>query len=264
MQFRVYLYGIVFHQLTSRFEIAFTLDALDFAQQLTEQATELFVIVHLDIGLSVFLDEFGYLFSSTLLESPLGDELTVTHVGFFYVVAQLDTYQLSHQAVHHIRIVFGLVSIVVWSQSQFTHLGIRQIVQTEQIGTGLFDGRTIRLQGIRVYTWKQLSGTMTETFVQVGMKVASQVTILFQIGLFHFAIYKLIRKSVSMSRLVVSIGKVSDSHRLGTMHATNPVGIRQIDTDSGSRIQIAGNDSSCNHLGRHALHFFFLETLVYR
>ena len=264
MQFRFYFHCVCFHHSAGCLEIALALDALDFVQQLSEEFTELFVVIHLHVSLSVLFHEFGHLVGSTLLECPFGYQLTVTHMGFFYIVTQLDTYQLSHQSVHHVRIIFSLISIVVRSQSQFTHLGIRQIIQAEEVGTGFFDGRAVCLQGIGVNSWKQLTRAMTQTFMQVGMEVAGQVAILFKVCLFHFAINELVRESVAMGSLVISISEVSDGYRLRAMYATNPVGVRKIDADGCSRIKVARNDGTCNHLGRHALHFFFLEALVHR
>ena len=46
--------------------------------------------------------------------------------------------------------------------------------------------------------------------------------------------------------------------------STNPVSIRQIDTDSCCRIKITCKDSSSNHFSRYPFHLFFLERFINR
>ena len=46
--------------------------------------------------------------------------------------------------------------------------------------------------------------------------------------------------------------------------ATNPVGIREINPNRRSRIQIPPQHSGCNHLGRHTFHFLFFKPMIYR
>ena len=48
---------------------------------------------------------------------------------------------------------------------------------------------------------------------------------------------------------------------LGTVGLTDPVSVRQVDTDRRSRITIAGEDSGRDDFGRNAFHFLFLEFL---
>ena len=55
-----------------------------------------------------------------------------------------DPDQLCHQAIHYIFIVFSLISLCIRHKSEFHQLGISEIVQTEKIGTRLFQSRTVR------------------------------------------------------------------------------------------------------------------------
>ena len=131
---------------------------------------------------------------------------------FLNLVARLDAYQLGHQAVHQVGIELGLVGIGIWQKSQLDQLGIGYIVEAEQVSTGLLDSRTISLQGIGVNAREQLARTVTEAFVQIGMKLVGQVGILVDIVQFGLAINKLFVEAIAVGGLVVSIGNVADSH----------------------------------------------------
>ena len=48
------------------------------------------------------------------------------------------------------------------------------------------------------------------------------------------------------------------------MIATDPVGIRQVDTDRGSRITVSTQHGYCNHLGTYTLYLGLLETVINR
>ena len=81
VELRVDVDGVVLHEGLAGFVVAFRLDALDFCEQVAEQAAEFLEVVDYEIGLAVadFLldDVFGLAF----LIAPVGDELAVLHVG---------------------------------------------------------------------------------------------------------------------------------------------------------------------------------------
>ena len=264
MQFGIDLHGIVLDQLACAFEVARRLDTLDFGQQFAEESTHLGIVVHHHVGLAVLLLQFDHLVGSSLLVHPAGDEGTVAHVGFLNLVTRLDAHQLGHQAVHQVGIELSLVGIGIRQKSQLNQFGVGYVIKAEQVSTGFLDGRAVSLQGIGVNTWKQLARTMAETFVQVGMKFVGQVGIFVDIIQFGLAINKLFVEAIAVGGLVVSIGNVADSHRLGAVLATYPVGVGQVDADGRSRIEVACQDGGGDNLGRHTFHFFFLELLVHR
>ena len=185
-------------------------------------------------------------------------------MSFLHIVSRFDTYQLSHQTIHQIRVILSFISFRRGKKFQFHQFRISHIVQSEQVGTGFLNRRAVSLQRIRIYSRKQLPGTMSQTLMQIRVKFVRQIGISVDQLSFRIAINEFLIKPVSMSRLIVSVRNVTDSHRFRTVMRTNPVSIRKIDTDSSWRIEITGKDSSGNHLSRHTLHFIFLERLVHR
>ena len=96
------------------------------------------------------------------------------------------------------------------------------------------------------------------------MEFACQIGIFIYQLQFGIAIYKLFIESVAMSRLIVGIRNITNRDGFGTMMATNPIGIGQVDADSSCRIQVTGQNSRRDYLGRHPFHFLLLELSVYR
>ena len=148
----------------------------------------------------------------------------------------LNADKLSHQSIHHICIILSLKCIFIRSQTKFYHLLIGQIIKAEQVGTRFFDGRTICFQSILIYAGQQLSRTMPQTFMQIGMKVARQIRVLVYPFFFFRTIYKLIHKTVTMSSLIISICQIANSYGFRSVNTTNPIRVRQIDADSCCRI----------------------------
>ena len=135
MQGRINPYGIGFHQLAGSLIIAFTLDVLYFGQQAAEQTPQLLIVVDADKCLAVADHKFHNFLFRSLFQCPPGNQLTVTHVSFLDIASRLDTHQLGHQSVHHVSIIFRLIRFRIRHQSQFHHTGIRNIIQSEQVGT---------------------------------------------------------------------------------------------------------------------------------
>ena len=96
------------------------------------------------------------------------------------------------------------------------------------------------------------------------MQFVCQVCIFIDIVQLCLAVNKFLIKAIAMSSLIIRISNVADGNRLGTMLATNPVGIRQIDTNSRRRIKVSCKNSRSNHFSRHTFHFLFLKLLINR
>ena len=75
---------------------------------------------------------------------------------------------------------------------------------------------------------------------------------------------KLISESVALRCLVVGIGQVADGHTLRTVLLANPVGIRQIDADGGSRIFLTAKHRRTDYIGCNALHLRLAEAGIHR
>ena len=70
--------------------------------------------------------------------------------------------------------------------------------------------------------------------------------------------HELLVEAVTFGCLVIGVHEVVDGHGLGAVLLTNPVGVRQVDTDRRSGITIAGKNSRRDDLGGNAFHFLFL------
>ena len=240
------------------------LDTLYLGKQPAKQVTHFLIIVYHDVRLPILLYQFHNLLRRTFLVHPAGYELTVAHMGFFYIVTRLDTYKLCHQTIHQIGVVLSLISIRTWSKPQFHQLRVGHVVESEQVGARFFDSRTICLQRIRVHTREQFTGTMSQTFMQVSMQFICHICVLINQLKLCITVHKLLIEPVAMSCLIISICNVTDCNGFRTMMATYPVGIGQVDADSSCRIQVTGQNSRRDYLGRHPFHFLLLELSVYR
>ena len=91
----------------------------------------------------------------------MGYQGTVTHVRLLQLVTWGDTYQLRHQAVHHIGIILRLIRLFIRHQAQLYQFLVGNIVQSEQVGSRLLYRTAVGLQRIGINAWQQLSATMT-------------------------------------------------------------------------------------------------------
>ena len=100
---------------------------------------------------------------------------------------------------------------------------------------------------------------MSETFVEVGVEVVAEVSELFHEFARRFVNDKLFVKSGAACCFAVGFGEVSDGDALGAKVSANPVGVGEVDADSSGRIEVSGEDGSCDDFRADALHFFFFE-----
>ena len=277
MQVWIDIHGILLYQLACCLEITLALDSLNLCKEFSEKMTELPVIIHLhigaggyDISLSILQGILGrsiaYFFrnqfhgSLGMLQRPPGNEGTVSHVRLLYLVTLLDSDSLGEQTVHQITVILRLVSFIIRSQPQLNQLMVSHIVQTEEIGSRLLYRVAIRLQGIRIGARKKLTAAVSQTLVKVGMQVVGNISILVHQRHSLLIDDKLISESVALSRLVVGISQVADGNALRTVLLTDPVGIRQIDADSRSRIFLSAKHRRTDYIGGNTLHLRFAET----
>ena len=73
---------------------------------------------------------------------------------------------------------------------------------------------------------------------------------------------ELLVHAVAVGRLVVGIGEVADGDALGTVLATHPVAVGQIDADGSGGIEVAGKNGGGDNLGGNALALRFLKARV--
>ena len=139
VQSRIHLDGILLNDSLGGRIVALRGYALNLGKQFAVQAAQTFVIVDLQIMLTLTLHN-SYLAVGGVVIYPTGYQLAVAHVCFLDVFARLDTYELCHQAVHHLLVVAGFVGLVVRQQTQFNEFGVSKVVESEQVGTRLFDG----------------------------------------------------------------------------------------------------------------------------
>ena len=115
---------------------------------------------------------------------------------------------------------------------KFDELLVGYIIKSKQVGPGLLDRTAIRLEGIGTDTREELTATVSETLVEVGMEIITHIPV--------FAYHlngglvdgKFIEKTVTLSSLVVCLGEIAYCHTLATMLSPYPVGIRKIYTYS--------------------------------
>ena len=136
----VCFYTIAFNERFGSIIVPLGFNALNLLEQIAKQATKRFVILDVQICISIsdhFFNDTGF---STALKTPVADPSTVAHVGLFDVGTQLQTTQLKHHAVSDVAIVFCSSCFQGFHQSQLHHFLIKHEVQRDQIGTPFFQG----------------------------------------------------------------------------------------------------------------------------
>ena len=259
MERGINLHGVGLYHLLGGRVIALGSDALDLGEQFAIQAAYTFVVVDAQVMFVIALDDlyFGFVIIG-MHEHPVCYELAITHVCLFDVFAGLYAHELRHRAVHHLLVVTGFVGFGVRQQTEFNEFRISEIIQSEQVGTCLFDGRGVFLQGVFRYARHQFTAAVTYALVQVGVQVAAQGAVLLADCKGLSINHKLLAESVTLGCLVVSVHQVVDSHGLRAVLLTDPVGIRQVDTDRRCGVAITGKDSCSDDLGSHTLDLLFL------
>ncbi len=257
MKFRIYFHSIFIDESLATFVVALALDALHFREQLANQLAHLGIVVDLYVGLAVFLNELHHLILLSLLENPGCDELTVAHVSLLNVLTRFDAVELGHEAIKHILVVFCLVSLGIVKDAEFLKFRICEVIEREKVGACLLKSRAVFLERIGIDTRHQLTGSVTKTLVEVGVKHIGDIEIVFKQLTGRRVDHELLIETVAVRCHVVGLGDILDCHRLRTVLSANPVGVRKVDTDSCAREGIACEHRSVDNLGRHTLHFRF-------
>ena len=194
----------------------------------------------------------------------MGYQRPIAHVGFLYLMTGLDAHQLRHQTVHDIGIIGGLIGFGIGQEAQVDELLVGHVIQAKEVGTGFLNGVAIGLECIRVSTGQELTGTMAQTFMQICMQVVTTVAILLYQRQRLLVDDKLFLETGAMGCLVIGIGDIGDGDALGTVLRPDPVGIGQVDANSGGGVFIAPEHGGTDGIGHDALDLRFAETGVYR
>ena len=211
MKFLIDSDSIFFNHFFSSFEVASRFDTLNFAQEVAKQATESFVIVHYYEIFTIAFFNFNH--TITFFNHPFRDQLTVTHVCLFDVIAKFDTSSLSHQTVLDVSIVLSFVSVHVRKDAEVNHFLVSHIVKTKQVSTCFFDHSTISAKSIWVNTRSQFTRTVTKTFVKVSVEVVCQEFIFVEQFNFSCTPSKFFSETATFSRSSTTFRDIVDSYR---------------------------------------------------
>ena len=119
-------------------------------------------------------------------------------------------------------------------------------------------------KGIGIHARQELSRTVSQAFVQVGVQVVQLMRVEVY-HLHHLGIGdELLAESVALSRLVVGLGEIAYGDALATVNRTHPVAIGQVDAYGRTGIEVATQDGSLHHAGGDTLALLLLEARVHR
>ena len=135
---------------------------------------------------------------STMLKHPFRNNLAVAHVSLLYIFTRLYSHKLSHETVKQILIVFSLIRLRIIKQSKLNKVRIGKIIECKKVGTCLLECRRMSLECVSFNTRKKLSRAMSQTLMQVGMKVVGDKQIFFHQLPCRFIDHKLIIESVAL------------------------------------------------------------------
>ena len=217
----------MFYEQLCCLEVTFALYALYLCEQLSERLAQHLVIANLHVGLFIVFHESYCRW--IVLQRPAGNECSVAHMRFFYFVSRLNACELSKQTVHHVCVVLRLVCFCIWHKPKFDELCVGYVVQAEQIGACFLYCATVRTECVCRHSCEQLSRSVSETFVQVGMQVVAHVTIFLNHGACRFVSHELLQKSIAFRRLIVCVCQIAYRYALRSVLCSYPVGIGQID-----------------------------------
>ena len=243
------LHAVVLYEVACCGIVALALDALDFGKEFAEEGAKFGVVVDADVGFAAFLYEFHHLVGLTVFVGPAGNEGTVAHVRLFDVVAGFDAHELRHESVHHVGVVLALVGFEIGCESEIDEFLVGHVIKAEEVGARFFDGRTVGFQCVGVGAGEEFSAAVAETFVEVGVEVVAGVAVLADELARGIVNDELFVHAGAVGRLVVGIGEVADGDALGTVFASNPVGVGKVDADGGGRIEVAAKDGSGDDFG---------------
>ena len=201
---------------------------------------------------------------TTLFVHPPSNQLTVSHVRFLNVITRLNAHQLCHQPIHDVFVILRLVCFGITQQSELDQLRIGQVVESEDVCPRLFQRRTVGTQRIGIGTLEQLPRGVTQALVKIGVQVVGDEAILIDSRVLCVVPNEFLAKTVAERRLVVSLGDILNGDRLRAMILTDPVRVRQVDTDRSSRVAVSAQHGDGNHFGRDTLHLLLAEAGIHR
>ena len=178
MEFRIDVHGVFLDKGLASCVVTFGFDALDFSEKVGEQTSKGYIVVNDKVCLSVTDLLFNDIVRFAFLIAPFRDELAVLHMGFGIGTAQLDSSELDEKSVPYIIVICRLVSLRIGDDSEFHHLWIGDVVEAEKIGSGLLESGLVFSQSGRSHSGKELTGSMTETFVEIGMHLIVIISLL--------------------------------------------------------------------------------------
>ena len=147
----------------------------------------------------------------------------------------------------------------VGQQSQFQQFLVGHVVETEEVGTRLLYCIAIGFQGIGIHSVEQLSASMPQALMQVGMQVITHICIAFY-QLHRISIYnKLLLHAATLSSPVVCFCKIAYGYAFASMLCPDPVGIGQVDANGCRGVFIAPEHGSTYHIGSDSLHLLLAE-----
>ena len=213
------------------------------------------------VGFPVFLLQNNG--SASVVIDPMGNQRTISHMGFLQLVARLDAHELRHEAVEQIGVIRCAVGLGIGQKPQLNQFRVGNVIEGEEVGSCLFDSAAVRFQCIGRHAGQELAAAVAETLVQVGVQVVADGIVAGN-HLSRFLVgNKLLAHPVFRSVFVVSIGDVGNRDALRAMHGTNPVGIGQVDADGCRGIFVATEHRRTHRTGRHTRHFFLLKSLIH-
>ena len=271
MQGAVHLHAVLLHQVLGGQGVALALDALYLGQQLAYELAQGGVVVDDQACLALALDKFHGRYGAKdlcpvcgLLQAPMCYESTVAHMRLLYVASGLDAHELRHQTVEHVGVVVAMPCIRGGSESQVVHLLVGNVVEREEVGTCLLYGAAMHAKGIGIHARQELSRTVSEALVQVGMQVVQLVRIEVDL-LQHLGIGdELLSEPVAHGRQVVGLGEVAYGNALASVDGTHPVAIGQVDAYGRTGIEVATQNGSLHHTRGDTLALLLLEARVHR
>ena len=182
----------------------------------------------------------------------------------FYLFSRIYPHLLGQQAIHHVGIVLCLIGIRTVEQAELQEFAVRNVIQSEEVGTRLFDGISVILQRITIGSRKQPPASMTQAFMEICVQIVCLVGKLIH-PLKCFRIDdKLLTEAVSPRRHIVSVCKIRDGNAFRTMLRPDPVGIREVDSDGRRGVFVSTQHRSAYHIRRNASHGLLLKASIYR
>ena len=227
---------------------------------MTKEVPECIVIVDHKIGFAIPLLALDDLVGQSFLVSPRGIELAIAHVRFFEILTGLQAAQLEHESVADVSVVLGFAHFEAWHDAKFNELGVHDIVQGDQVGPGFLEGGSVLLEGFfgGADAGVELAGCVADDLVEVGMQIAGEWAKF--LGTIDFCLVpsKFLNGTAFGSHFVVGVDNVTESHRFGAVHFSDPIRVGEVDANGSGGRGITGLLDDGNHFGGYAGHLGFL------